>query len=319
MWRRIRTIFVGVLGFAITLLWVATAVLWARSYWRGDGVIIRRVAKSDALSAARTFLILSGKGGVLLAMRDLRQQRVIFEVDATQWTVYDNPAYPQPTRTVFAGVLRITGNVVWTPVGRPMATATDVIVATPPSASFVISRSPGSAPTISVAAAPPTTVPAGAIVATDPGQGTFTVTVPGPSPTFPPGMTRVGTGTLTMSPPAPTTMGSAFDKSAIATPPTPMTGSRQFIAYEAGTPFSATDGLGDISRVLVFPYWAMMLVLTLAMYLPIRPIVRAMQCRRRAAMGCCVHCGYDLRATPGRCPECGTQTVTNHSESTKMG
>ncbi len=53
---------------------------------------------------------------------------------------------------------------------------------------------------------------------------------------------------------------------------------------------------------IVVPHWFLMLLLG------IWPAIRGWRwiCRRkRFDAGCCRVCGYDLCATPGRCPECG--------------
>jgi hypothetical protein len=57
----------------------------------------------------------------------------------------------------------------------------------------------------------------------------------------------------------------------------------------------------DALRVSV-PYW--FLLPTLAA-LPATWVVRRSSHRRRKRLGHCATCGYDLRATPERCPECG--------------
>jgi hypothetical protein len=49
------------------------------------------------------------------------------------------------------------------------------------------------------------------------------------------------------------------------------------------------------------PYWLLVGVFGWPM-LRVPKVVRS---RRRSGRGLCVGCGYDLRATPGRCPECG--------------
>ena len=53
---------------------------------------------------------------------------------------------------------------------------------------------------------------------------------------------------------------------------------------------------------LQVPYW----FLTLIFMLPAALAPFSLRRRRRVDAGLCAHCGYDIRATPQRCPECGT-------------
>jgi hypothetical protein len=54
---------------------------------------------------------------------------------------------------------------------------------------------------------------------------------------------------------------------------------------------------------LMVPYWLATLVLALP------PALWFRSRQRRRLPGACARCGYDLRATPDRCPECGTTAV----------
>jgi hypothetical protein len=55
------------------------------------------------------------------------------------------------------------------------------------------------------------------------------------------------------------------------------------------------------------------LSLDLALFalMPAAFFLRMIRTRRAAKSGRCSTCGYDLRATPGRCPECGTIPAKN--------
>lgn len=50
---------------------------------------------------------------------------------------------------------------------------------------------------------------------------------------------------------------------------------------------------------------AWVVLVTTSIY-PILVWRRAFRARRRSASNLCEHCGYDLRASPARCPECGS-------------
>jgi hypothetical protein len=54
-----------------------------------------------------------------------------------------------------------------------------------------------------------------------------------------------------------------------------------------------------------FVSWSSVPALALPLGLYVRRQQVRQRARRRGAAGMRAHCGYDLRATPGRCPECG--------------
>lgn len=55
--------------------------------------------------------------------------------------------------------------------------------------------------------------------------------------------------------------------------------------------------------MVALPYWLVSLPGLLGIFTMIRGALRRRSRRRR---GLCLNCGYDLRATTDRCPECGT-------------
>ena len=63
---------------------------------------------------------------------------------------------------------------------------------------------------------------------------------------------------------------------------------------------------GSMLWNLVLPYWLLTSVTALPAVTLIGFSIRAYRRDRRVRTGRCRACGYDLRATPDRCPECGT-------------
>ena len=66
-----------------------------------------------------------------------------------------------------------------------------------------------------------------------------------------------------------------------------------------------SDSKGMPSSNAIFPLWSVALTTAVLPALWIRRVRRDRTLRRRANAGQCPSCGYDLRATPERCPECG--------------
>ena len=65
------------------------------------------------------------------------------------------------------------------------------------------------------------------------------------------------------------------------------------------------DSQGQPHTFLMFPLWAVTLATSILPSSRLIVLGRRTRRRRRLARGQCPTCGYDLRASPCRCPECG--------------
>jgi hypothetical protein len=101
--------------------------------------------------------------------------------------------------------------------------------------------------------------------------------------------------------------GQTLDRDAGLARPTPgwfrrlstPTGGFRFVRAD-GTPFVQ---VGTFYRAIEIPWWSLILLSSLW---PGAWAFARHRSRARQARGLCSRCGYDLRASPQRCPECGT-------------
>ena len=84
--------------------------------------------------------------------------------------------------------------------------------------------------------------------------------------------------------------------------PSPVTPNARYRNLHFGFRWDAVTNPGGTFHDLIFPLWAIALVTAI---LPCLWLARARRHRIRARENICSNCGYDLRATPDRCPECG--------------
>ena len=80
---------------------------------------------------------------------------------------------------------------------------------------------------------------------------------------------------------------------------------RDTTRWIAGFAYGPTSSMSDIPGLRV-PLWSIAVPSAL---LPLMTLWQSLRRRQRSNQGFCRTCGYDLRATPARCPECGTRAT----------
>lgn len=305
--RAIFSIFAG----GLLLLWITLIAFWIRSYWRGDVIIHSWVNESAASDSSlpryktRTIVLVSGQGGLCFAAREFSQLvRLPSDVSGSEWQVINNPTYPQPsmwTRNFRPSGLGFTGGAVVpsSNVRQPSSAPRrqDAISLSPTIDPF---KTPESNPTETSTFSSKAFAPQS--VAIKPGTTTRPSANPGniqPMVAFQGNLTGIPRGGGAPTPPL---------AGVLVPPATPTLGTEKFLTYKASDVNDALQS-ADFTYVAIFPYWSAMAVLSLLVLVTNHRVFVWWRQGHRQRTGCCAACGYDLRATPDCCPECGTAPV----------
>ena len=81
---------------------------------------------------------------------------------------------------------------------------------------------------------------------------------------------------------------------------------RHGFIFQSGRWRDNSVGLTYVSSEIGLPYWFLATLFAIPPILWAKGRIRRRRTALRIRARCCTRCGYDLRATPDRCPECGS-------------
>jgi hypothetical protein len=76
-----------------------------------------------------------------------------------------------------------------------------------------------------------------------------------------------------------------------------------------GPPDYNREFVYGVSNAIAIPFWVIKLLALLPCWSIATRVYHMLKSRKIGRMGRCSVCGYDLRATPNRCPECGNRPI----------
>jgi len=280
-----RTIFHLAWCVALTV-WLGVLFLWVRSYWRGDSILL--------VGQPRSWLLLSGAGGACVALNH-EPNPLPLSITVSPWVPTDTPRYPQPG--MWAKSITLTNLSFSTGLSGGGASPRAIMTG---SISYGASISVSTLTINSSAAAPP--IVKGSLVVGQPSQSA------GSAPAASGGTSiQVSGGPGNLRPVSPIwglTTGHLPQPAGAS-----LFGQTRLMGYRVTNPGPTPAR----TWVLIFPYWLVAIIFGVPVALSLLGQYRQRRRRRWARLGCCSACGYDLRATPDRCPECGA--VNEHVTS----